>query len=120
MSTGSNTSLPSAHNIARYTEAISSNLGNLMSELARASASPPADNEAIMHQLRIITEQLTTVNRRLNALELASTRSLDRTAENVVPAELNQDLNPLLLPTPAYGPCFLSLILLTARRTQSE
>lgn len=111
MSTGGNTSLPSAHNIARYTQAISSNLGNLMSELARASAPAPVDNEAIMNQLRIITEQLTTVNHRLNALELASYRSLDRTAQRVVPAELSQDLNPLLLPTPAYEPWYLSLMI---------
>lgn len=93
-----------------------------MSELARASAPAPTVDVAILHQLQIITEQLTTVHNRLDALEKASSRSLGRTAQDVVPAGLFQDLHPLLLPTAAVGVpvLLLPLLLLTARRTHRE
>lgn len=98
MSAGPSTPSATAPNIARYTNAISSNLGNLMSEIGRASA-PSGD--AILNQLQIITEQLTLVIRRLNALEQVSSPQTD----GVVPLELSP--NKLTLPTAAYVVCRL-------------
>lgn len=70
-----------------------------MSEIGRASA---PSNDAILHQLQIITEQLTLVIRRLNALEQVSSPQTD----GVVPLELSP--NRLTLPTAAYVVCRLS------------
>lgn len=111
MSTGTTTPSSSAHNIAHYTQAISSNLGNLLSELGLASATASTSNEAIFRQLQIITEQLTKVNDRLCALEETSRKSLDRT-EDVAPVELCETWTMPTLPTAEYVRIVLKLLLM--------
>ncbi|KAL0632884.1 hypothetical protein Q9L58_008226 [Maublancomyces gigas] len=106
MSAGPSTPSPTAPNIARYTQAISSNLGNLMTEIGRANA---PSNDAILHQLLIITEQLTLIVRRLDGLEKISSPQTD----GVVPLELSA--NKLTLPTAAENNARARLHNATAR-----
>lgn len=111
MSTGTTTPSSSAHNIARYTQAISSNLGNIISELACAGAAAPTSNDAIFRQLQIVIEQLTKINDRLDALEEISHKELQHT-EIVAPLELVDTWNMLTLPTVEYVTIVLKLLLM--------
>lgn len=102
MSTGTTTPSSRSLNIARYTQAISSNLSNLMGELARARALAASSNDAILSQLQIVTEQFTKLNERLPALEQATRKPLEHT-EAVAPLELVDTWSMLTLPTAEYA-----------------
>lgn len=104
MSNPTTTPSSSERNITRYSQAISSNLANLMSELARASAPVPPSNEDIFRQLLIITEQLNKVNQRLDALEQASSTLLNHATANVVPVEVEDELAQFFPLTVVYVP----------------
>lgn len=103
MSTGNNPLSYSSQNIATYTQAISANTSNLLTELKRVNASAPApataaDVATILQQLQTISEQLGKINGRLDVLEKSSSGSIDDTTFEL-PNDDGYELSVIYLPT---------------------
>lgn len=111
MSARNITPLSSTEKIARYTQAISSNTSNLITELNRVNApAPPStvENAAILQQLQTISEQLTKINTRLDALEQPSPTPIDHATVDVQNLELwCPSFDYGSLPTAKYVPTAL-------------